>query len=206
MIVKVCGMREADNIRDVDENDGVSWIGFIFFNGSSRYVDSRPDFLPVKSKRVGVFVNETYSNIVKKVKEYCLDFVQLHGDETPAYCSELRESLPSDTCLIKTIHIENEDDIKVTVGYESIVDYFLFETKSSLYGGSGMKFNWSVLNKYIGKTPFLLTGGIGPEDSESVRGFRHPLFYGVDLNSRFETKPALKNVELIKEFVKKVMI
>ena len=200
MIVKVCGMRDAENIRAV-EALGVNWMGFIFWEHSSRYVSQLPAYLPEKAKRVGVFVNAPHEVINQKVKDFGLDIVQLHGSEPPAYLRNLRAVLGDQIAIVKAFNIATCDDLQLTSGYEGLVDYFLFDTKAKLVGGNGTKFDWSVLAHYDGTTPFLLSGGIGPDDANRVKAFCHPQLAGIDLNSRFEVAPAKKNVELIKQFL-----
>jgi len=204
MIIKVCGMRDAQNIRELDETKLIDWMGFIFFPKSSRNVTLIPDYLPHNCKRVGVFVNED-SNTIQKCWEYFgLSIIQLHGHETPDYCKELRQLLPSSTQFVKMVQISSIDDMKNIDAYEGIVDYFLFETKCDSYGGSGQQFDWGILQEYKGNTPFILTGGIGPEDADKVKAFSHTQFAGIDLNSKFETAPALKDIELLKNFIKQL--
>lgn len=205
MIVKVCGMRNADNIRQIDELGCVDWMGFIFFPLSSRNVECVPDYLPKHCKRVGVFVNATPEGIQHRQEEFGFDLIQLHGDETPEYCQALRPRLKEGTELIKMIQIESPQELEKTQEYEGKVNYFLFETKCKSYGGSGKQFDWDILQHYQGKTPFLITGGIGAEDAERIRTLNSqlstPNFLGIDLNSRFETAPALKDAKRIKAFV-----
>lgn len=204
MIIKVCGMRDAENIRQVDSLQGVDWMGFIFYPPSSRFVGDVPAYLPQHSKRVGVFVNEDFSNISHFTKTYGLHLVQLHGDESPFFCHELRSQLPPETKLVKMIAITSPEDLEKTRLYEDEVDYFLFETKCNSYGGSGQQFDWSILQHYTGQKPFLITGGIGGGDAEKVMAFRHPQFAGIDLNSRFENAPAVKDIEMIRQFIKQI--
>lgn len=204
MIIKVCGMRDADNIRQLDETKLIDWMGFIFFGKSSRNVESLPDYMPKNCKRVGVFVNEPIESILSKVEEFGFDLVQLHGHEDVEYIKQLKASLPNDVQIIKMIQIATLDDIYATSQYEGIVDYFLFETKCEGYGGSGQKFDWDILKNYNGTTPFILTGGIGPDDADKVKAFTHPQFAGIDLNSKFEVSPALKDIDLLKNFIKQL--
>lgn len=197
-ITKVCGMREAENIREV-EALGIQLMGFIFWPKSSRYVSKCPSYLPSKCKRVGVFVNEDIEEVRHKAQEYALDFIQLHGSESPEYASQLHEWK-----VIKAFNIATADDFSQTQAYEEMVDFFLFDTKGKMVGGNGEKFDWSVLSAYKGKTPFLLSGGIGPDDAERVKAFHHPMCVGIDLNSRFEQSPGLKDVTILKEFIEKL--
>ncbi len=201
MIIKVCGMREAENIKDVDNIDAVNWMGFIFFPKSKRHVESLPSYMPRNSKRVGVFVNAEKDDILTKCHEYSFDIIQLHGNEDADYCQSLRHLLDKSIKIIKMIQVSDNTDIRSVSMYEDVVDYFLFETKCQSYGGSGTQFDWNILEQYEGSRPFLITGGITPDDAEKVKAFHHPMFAGIDLNSKFETSPAFKNVEAIKAFV-----
>ena len=195
MMIKVCGMREADNIRDV-EALGIDMMGFIFWPKSSRYVSQRPDYLPKRVKRVGVFVDEDPEQVKRLANDYGLDYIQLHGQESPSYIFQLRG-----LHVIKAFNISTAEDLSQTQPYEGLVDYFLFDAKGKSVGGNGEKFNWDVLNAYQGSTPFLLSGGIGPDDAARVNAFHHPKCIGIDLNSRFELAPGLKEVAKLKEFM-----
>ena len=205
MIIKVCGMREAENIREV-EALGIDLIGFIFWPKSSRYVSQELDYLPEKCKRVGVFVDASIGDVMTIAEQYNLDLIQLHGQESPSYITQLRPHLPAAVKIIKALNIATATDLEATERYEGYVDYFLFDTKGKMVGGNGEKFDWSVLKSYTGKTPFLLSGGIGSDDAERVKAFNHPNCIGIDLNSRFELYPAVKDVEKIKEFIKQIRL
>ena len=204
-------MRDTENIRAVDGLP-VDLMGFIFWPKSSRYVSERPSYLPTKCKRVGVFVDATIDDIKQKIEEYRLDFVQLHGHESPDYIHQLRSLCGDSIAIIKAISVSSRDDIATYKGYEGIVDYFLFDTKAQLPGGNGQQFDWSVLAAYDGNTPFLLSGGIGPNDAERLRAFHcSPCFStglcaGIDLNSRFEVAPALKDINKLKEFINTIRL
>ena len=198
MIIKTCGMRDADNIRAVSELR-IDWMGFIFWPPSSRYVSEKPSFLPTRQKRVGVFVDARIEEVRSKADEYALDLIQLHGSESPAFCEWLKAN--SRQQLIKAFNIATQEDLEQTRPYEGLVDYFLFDTKAKMVGGNGTQFDWSVLSAYQGNTPFLLSGGIGPDDAEKVRNFHHPQLAGIDLNSRFELSPAHKDIEKLKQFI-----
>ena len=197
MIVKVCGMRDTENIREA-EALGINLMGFIFWPKSSRFVSERPAYLPNRVKRVGVFVNEDIETVKSLSDEYSLDYIQLHGHESPEYVAQMERP------VIKAISVNDRDDIATYKAYEDIVDYFLFDTKCQSVGGSGLQFDWSVLDAYDGKKPFLLSGGIGPEDAEKVKNFSHPQCIGIDLNSRFETAPALKDINKLKQFLEQL--
>lgn len=197
-------MRDPENIRKVEEL-AVDLMGFIFWHKSSRNVSEMPSYLPTRQKRVGVFVDADIKEVTEKAKEYALDLIQLHGKETPDYIQRLRSLCPQRgdraTAIIKALNIADTEDLAKTAQYEGIVDYFLFDTKSKLVGGNGTQFDWSVLQAYQGDTPFILSGGIGPDDAEKVKNFQHPMCAGIDLNSRFETAPALKDIQLLNHFI-----
>ena len=201
-MIKVCGMRESENIRKV-EALGIDLMGFIFWPKSSRNVNERPAYLPTQCKRVGVFVNEDIEKVKHIAEDYALDFIQLHGSESPEQISHL-SPLASHLSIIKAFNIATKEDLKATKPYEGIVDYFLFDTKAQLPGGTGKQFDWSVLANYIGNTPFLLSGGIGPDDAERVKAFNHPKCVGFDLNSKFEVEPALKDIQKLKTFLEQL--
>jgi phosphoribosylanthranilate isomerase len=200
MIVKVCGMRDAENIREV-EALGVDWMGFVFHRTSPRFVGELPDYLPQRAKRVGVFVDETEEQIMETVQLFRLDMVQLHGHETPDFCSCIRSK---GLKVIKAISMQNRFPSEEVSFYERACDYFLFDTKTPLPGGSGQKFDWSSLSAYRGTTPFLLSGGISPDDADRVEAFVHERCIGIDLNSRFETSPAYKDIRLLQSFIDKI--
>ena len=200
MIVKVCGMRDAENIREV-EALGVDWMGFVFHCTSPRFVGELPDYLPQRAKRVGVFVDEMEEPIMKTVQLFRLDMVQLHGHETSDFCSRIRSK---GLKVIKAISMQNTFPSEEVSFYERACDYFLFDTKTLLPGGSGQKFDWSSLSAYRGTTPFLLSGGISPDDADRVEAFVHERCIGIDLNSRFETSPACKDTHLLQSFIDKI--
>ena len=202
-MIKVCGMREAENIREV-EALGIDWMGFIFWPKSSRYVSERPAYLPTRCKRVGVFVNEEVEQVKRIADDYELNFIQLHGSESPDYVRRLRMVCGNSITAIKAFNIATIEDLETTKAYEGIVDYFLFDTKGKCVGGNGEKFDWSVLDNYVDETPFLLSGGIGPDDAGRVKTFHHSKCIGIDLNSRFEVKPGVKDVTALARFLKEL--
>ncbi len=198
MIVKVCGMRDPDNIRAV-EGLGVDWMGFIFAPSSTRYVgDAVPSYLPKFCKRVGVFVDASEEEICRRAEDFSLNVVQLHGHESPDFCRNISNLLPT-VLIVKAFGIETVDDLKKVKPYGRAAAYFLFDSGK---GGSGKSFDWSILEKYRGKTPFIIGGGIGPDSVEALRSIHHPMWRGIDLNSRFETLPGVKDVEMLKNFLK----
>ncbi len=199
MIVKVCGMRDADNIRKV-EVCGADWMGFIFFSRSPRFVADVPDYLPSEQKRVGVFVNAGYEEIKERVGAFGLDAVQLHGKESADLCARLRAD---GLTVVKAFSLRSVADIQQTDGYAGVCDYFLFDTPTAAYGGSGQMFDWSLLQSYRGSTPFLLSGGLSPDSLDALTAFSHPQWVGIDLNSGFETQPALKDPQALKSFISK---
>jgi phosphoribosylanthranilate isomerase len=192
-------MRDGDNIRALEKLD-IDWIGFIFYSGSPRYVaDEDIDIIQSCSKiKVGVFVNEQPEEILRKVAKYRLNYVQLHGDESPDFCRRLRDA---GCAVIKAFPVSSETDLTQTSAYEPFVDYFLFDTKGSERGGTGKRFNWSVLKAYRGNIPFLLSGGIGAEHISDLSELSHSMMAGFDLNSRFEVSPAMKDVGRIELFI-----
>ena len=202
MIIKVCGMRDADNIREV-EALGIDLMGFIFWQKSSRYVSEHPAYLPTACKRVGVFVDEGIETVRRIADEYALEYIQLHGHESPKYLRAMHVGGGIQS-VIKAFNIATTDDLKQTKPYEGLVDYFLFDTKGMSVGGNGQKFDWSVLSAYEYDTPFLLSGGIGPDDAECVKAFHHPKCIGIDLNSRFEIAFGLKDINKLKQFLEQL--
>lgn len=199
-------MRESANIREV-EALGIDWLGLIFWPKSSRYVSELPDYLPRNAKRVGVFVDEAPETILSLSHRYRLDCLQLHGHESKAYIDQLHHQIATlgDSILppqlIKAFSIATTDDLEQTKDYEGLTDYFLFDTKGPSVGGNGTQFDWEVLSDYHGQTPFLLSGGIGPEDAERIQAFAHPQCIGIDLNSRFELSPGLKDINKLNTFI-----
>lgn len=200
LVIKVCGMREPENIRAVEQL-GIDWMGFILHPASSRFVAQPPSYMPTKAKRVGVTVDIDISDVVEKQQLFGFDILQLHGHESPDYCLSLRKQLPQQVKLMKSIAVADTSSLLVADRYTSIVDYFLFETPSATYGGSGRKFDWDLLANYTASTPFLLAGGIGPTDMPLLCRLHHKQWMGIDLNSKFETSPGLKNTDLIKQFI-----
>lgn len=196
-------MRDADNIRDV-EALSPDIMGFIFYPKSPRFVSEVPGYLPANVLRAGVFVDEEPAKAADTARLYGLDFVQLHGHESPEYCMEISRFLPK-VEIIKAFHIfPDGKPLNVLTGeYEGLCRYYLFDTGSATMGGTGKTFGWKILQSYNGTTPFLLSGGIGPESLERLRTLRHPSFAGVDLNSRFETSPGVKDTDILDKFIEK---
>lgn len=198
--IKVCGMREAENIRQV-EALGIDMMGFIFYPPSPRFVDVVPQYLPSNCLRTGVFVNASFDQILEKVRLFGLNAVQLHGKESAQYCSQLRGLIGPDLMLIKAVSVKDAKCLTDVSAYQGVVDLLLFDTPCDGFGGSGCKFDWSILNDYKCNIPFMLSGGIGPEAADALLAFQHPMLVGLDLNSRFEAAPALKDAKAISSFL-----
>lgn len=194
-------MKYPENIIDLSKLT-IDYMGLIFYSKSPRYVDGLDpetlDILPRDIEKVGVFVNANIGYITECVEKYKLNLVQLHGSESVDFCNEINKSIHT----IKAFSISEVSDFEKTKEYEGKCDYFLFDTKTPQYGGSGLKFDWNMLNSYKGNTPFFLSGGISAEDTELIKKVRHPLLYALDLNSKFEIEAGLKNTVLLKRFIK----
>lgn len=215
-------MRDSDNIREV-ASLGIDWIGLIFWPQSPRYVQMLPTgagIIPDSAsldiqdtgagvKRVGVFVDDMAQSIITRTVNYKLDFIQLHGNEPPTLIRNLRATLDPDLRpgigIIKAISIGTPGDIERCRDYDDCVDYFLFDTRCTGVGGCGRQFDWTALDRYDGSRPFLLSGGIGPDDADKIKEINHPLFAGIDLNSRFEVSPGIKDVERLRRFINKIL-
>jgi phosphoribosylanthranilate isomerase len=200
MQIKICGMKFPENIRRIADLQP-DFMGFIFYPKSPRYAEPLDveslKSLPKSIKKIGVFVNESLENILTVVYKNNLDGVQLHGSENVADCHKLKET---GLIVLKVFPIADAYNFKVTKAYEGSCNFFLFDTKTETYGGSGVKFDWSMLAEYTGETPFLLSGGIAADDALAILEINHPKFAGIDLNSKFEISPGFKNVKLLNEF------
>lgn len=208
MKIKVCGMRDSNNILELIKLKP-DFVGFIFYNKSRRFVAEFTQIkFPEKIKKVGVFVNENINKVLEKAKKHQLDFVQLHGDETPEYCHQLKLSYSkrgqNEIQIIKAFSVDEVFDFSQTNLYKTNCNYFLFDTKGENYGGNGIKFNWEILQNYEGETPYFLSGGIGLEDKDELMSFLQRKeaenCYAIDVNSKFEYSPGIKNIEKLKEF------
>lgn len=197
MKLKVCGMREENNIRELLALSP-DFVGLIFYPKSPRYVTEPVDWKnwPEDIKKVGVFVNPTEEAVLEKVKEYQLDFIQLHGGESVDFVKALHEQ---GLKLIKVFGVMDELPIRKMEPYEAYVDYFLFDTKTPAYGGSGKKFDWLILMDYSLNKPFFLSGGIDIADVAAIQGLKLDKLLAIDINSRFEVEPGLKNIKKVKE-------
>ena len=190
-------MCEAENIQAVAQS-GADWMGFIFYDKSPRRFRDEEIRLPKGIQRVGVFVNAPLEEIRPVAHRFALDLIQLHGAESPSLCAQLREE---GYRVMKAIPIACEADMEQTRPYEANVDYFLFDTRCAGYGGSGQRFDWSILQSYRGEAPFLLSGGLKPESLEALQALRHPKWVGIDLNSGFETRPGYKDAASLQHFI-----
>lgn len=206
--MKVCGMKFPENIEEIASLEP-DFMGFIFDEASKRNFEGKMPFLDPKIRKTGVFVNASEEFIRKKVEKYNLSAIQLHGEESPEFCAALQH--PKMT-ILKAFSVGDDFDFEVVKKYEGKVDFFLFDTKGKEKGGNGIVFDWNILKKYPSKTPFFLSGGIGIEEVEEIKklydffkneGKQH-LFYGIDVNSKFEIEPGIKNFESLKEFRKKL--
>jgi phosphoribosylanthranilate isomerase len=203
MKIKVCGMKYPDNLQTLAKMD-IDYLGFIFYKPSKRYcAETLPaplvTQLKTRAKKVGVFVNETIDDLLYIVDTYQLDMIQLHGDENISYCEKLKSTNKE---IIKVFSIDNDLPLEEIHLFEPYIDYFLFDTKTPLYGGSGVSFDWSVLKKYTSKKPFFLSGGIDEnfklEDIKVLEGL--PIM-ALDINSKFEISPGLKDIEKVRTFI-----
>jgi len=203
MQIKVCGLTNPENIEGIYKL-GVDYLGFIFYPKSPRWVEAlltNTDFLPHDAQKVGVFVNEKYEKIKDCIEKYQLTHLQFHGDEDSKFIKQFKNM---NLRIFNVFKIDENFDFSIIKDFESSADYFLFDTQTKNHGGSGKKFNWESLQNYTGKTPFLLSGGIKPEDYKLINEFKHPQFAGVDLNSGFELKPGLKDINKLKFFLEKL--
>ena len=210
MKLKICGMKYPDNIIEV----GVllpDYMGFIFWGKSARYFDGVIPNLPQSIKKVGVFVNETVENIIDKVQKHDLQAVQLHGKESVEFCLNLKAQLKNlkqvQIEIIKVFSVADDFDFSVLAAFEDVCDYFLFDTKGKLPGGNGTTFDWKVLENYPSSKPFFLSGGIGIDEIDAVNEIikTNLPVYAIDVNSKFEIEPGLKNVQLCKNALQRIV-
>ena len=227
MKLKVCGMKYVENIQQVAELQP-DYLGFIFYEKSKRNFEGIIPELPAGMKKTGVFVNEIKEIVISLVEEYRLDAIQLHGDESVDYVTDLKKQLAARRLLfiaenkeirkkknkhvisdekveiIKVFGVKDAFDFDVLKPYLEVVDYFLFDTKGKDRGGNGTQFDWSVLDQYPFEKPFFLSGGIGLEDVEEVTKIINSALpiYALDVNSKFESEPGKKKIEELKKFKK----
>ncbi len=201
MKLKVCGMKYLNNMEAVAKLQP-NYLGFIFYDKSPRKIESTIEATPESIQRVGVFVNALEDEIIEKITAHKLNVVQLHGDESPTYCKRIATT---GVQVIKVFSIKNAFDFSVLEPYESVCDFFLFDTKGRLPGGNGYAFNWEVLAEYPSTKPFFLSGGIGLDEIETIKKFQSSdaakYCYAIDVNSKFEIEPGLKNLDKLKQFI-----
>lgn len=194
MKVKVCGLKHPNQTNSLSTL--VDYVGFIYYEKSPRHVITASPSAG-KANRVGVFVNHNLEFILARIKSDQLHAVQLHGDETPEFCTELKKHAQ----VIKAFGIDHSFDFNTLIAYEKCVTHFLFDTKSVNRGGSGKSYDWNILEQYTGETSFFLSGGIGLDSINAIRKFNHPQLHAIDINSRFEITPADKNIQSIQTFI-----
>ena len=203
MKIKVCGLTVSENIQAVDFL-GADYLGFIYYSKSKRFSSIlKEDIEACRAKKVGVFVNSPLNDVLEQINKSALDVIQLHGEESVQYCKELRK-YNQEVELIKAIPIQDKRSLKQVEPYLDIANYLLFDTACLSRGGSGVKFDWTILDEYKGTLPFFLSGGLGVEDVMCLKKWKHPFLYGVDINSRFEIKPGVKDINVLNTFIKKL--
>lgn len=199
-------MREAENIRQLAGIEP-DYIGFIFYPKSKRYVESVDtsslSFLPPSVKKAGVFVDASLAEITTRIDRFKLDAVQLHGQESPALCKDLR-GLGME--VIKGFGIDNNFNFNTLNSYSGVADYFLFDTKTDQHGGSGKLFDWNLLKQYRLETPYFLSGGLSADNLNEILNIDDSRLYALDLNSRFELEPGLKDIHKLKLFFNRIRI
>jgi len=206
MKIKVCGMRDSGNIIELAQLKP-DYLGLIFYSQSRRFAANLDkgilSSLPDTIKLTGVFVNETIDEVINKIDEYDLNAVQLHGSESEMYCKQLRDlqsvRLPFRKIeIIKAFGISPGFDFNQLTQFNDVVDYFLFDTKTTEHGGSGIAFDWQILNQYSGSKPYFLSGGLSPENISEISKLAPEQIYGIDLNSKFELEPGVKDINSLK--------
>ncbi|BAO54296.1 phosphoribosylanthranilate isomerase [Nonlabens marinus] len=210
MMIKICGMREVENINALQQLD-IDFMGIIRYPKSKRFVDEQQksaiEKLTMNKGTVGVYVNASFEEILQDIIPLQLDVLQLHGDEDSAFAKALLEL---DIKVFKAFQMNEDFNFESFKDWEQLAKeyqgklFFLFDTATKNYGGSGKKFNWQLLDNYTGNIPFLLSGGISNDDASDIKNIKHDMFLGVDLNSQFEDEPGLKNIEMIKSFIEKL--
>lgn len=205
MNIKVCGITQLKQLQQLEALN-IDYAGLIFYKDSPRYMGDKISGKEIKEadfdiKKVGVFVNPSYSDLLDAIDEYGLDIVQLHGNETPEMC----EDLSADVEVIKAFRIENGavNIDELVAPYDAVCDFYLFDTAGlkESFGGTGHQFDWSILKKAKIEKPFFLSGGIGPDDAQKVKAFKHPDFFAIDVNSKFETAPGVKDMAALLKFL-----
>ena len=203
--IKICGMKYPDNILEV-ASLLPDYMGFIFWEKSARYFDGIIPELPKSIKKTGVFVNATQEEILEKLSQYDLQAIQLHGQESVEFCLALKEKINYKIEIIKVFSVSDIFDFNLLKPFEDVCDYFLFDTKGKLPGGNGTTFDWKVLQKYPSTKPFFLSGGIGIDELEAVNEIlkTNLPIHAIDVNSKFETEPGLKNIQLCTDAIHRI--
>ncbi|HYH16517.1 MAG TPA: phosphoribosylanthranilate isomerase [Flavisolibacter sp.] len=205
MKIKVCGITSIEQLQSLQDL-GIDYAGMIFYPPSKRYagvklVDQQPLIKNTVIPKVGVFVNAEMEMVKQTIVDYGLTAVQLHGDETDEFCLDLMDQVE----VIKVFRIADQVNIdELVTPFQEVCHYYMFDTDTKMYGGSGKQFNWNVLQQAAINKPFFLSGGIGLEDVDKVKAFQHPYFYAIDINSRFETEPGVKDINRVALFVKEL--
>lgn len=199
--IKVCGMTQQGNLQNVDQL-GIDYFGMIFHPSSKRFKDESPLGLEsIKATPVGVFVNADVEIIKENISRFNLKIIQLHGNESVDYCRKIKSFGVE---VWKVFGVDNNFDFTSLNDYIAEVDLFLFDTKSPLHGGTGTKFNWNLLRSLAPEIKFMLSGGIGPDDAQNINKLQLPGLVGIDINSKFESEPGLKNNHLVKQFLQAI--
>ena len=207
MKIKVCGVNDLEQLKELNELE-IDYTGMIFYPASQRSVLNNLKAEDVKNlslsgQKVGVFVNDPVEEVLRQVSEYGLDLVQLHGDETPVFCNQVSDHVQ----LIKAFRVgQTQTEIdRMVKEFEEVCDYYLFDKGSmGIYGGTGQKFDWQLLKDSEINKPFFLSGGIEYEDLDALKNFHHPFLYGIDINSRFELSPGIKDMQKVTKFVQAI--
>ena len=201
MNIKVCGITQLKQLQQL-EGLNIDFAGLIFYKDSPRYMGDKIDKAALKNsdfdlKKTGVFVNPEMIDVLDAIDEYGLDVVQLHGNESPEMCDDLTAEVE----VIKAFSVDNKTNIdEMIAAYDTVCDYYLFDTAGKEPGGNGEKFDWAILTKAKIEKPFFISGGIAVDDIPAIKKFKHPDFFGVDLNSRFEKEPGIKDMGLVLQF------
>lgn len=197
MLIKICGNTIPSNLSEVEQLQP-DLVGLIYYDKSKRFVGNQLDAYPFQVNPVGVFVNESFERVLEIAERLNIKKIQLHGQESVDYCQQLKEKGYE---VFKAFGIHSSFNFQGLSKYDEVCDYFLFDTKTVLHGGSGKVFDWLLLNNYGGETPFLLCGGVGLENIKSALTIKHPRLTGFDLNSRLESEPGIKDINKTKQII-----
>ncbi|WP_192820689.1 phosphoribosylanthranilate isomerase [Rufibacter sp. LB8] len=204
--IKVCGMKYSENLEELLELQP-DYVGFIFYDKSPRCVAGQEEEIAAATKpdvtKVGVFVDEKKEVIQQKVDSFGLGMVQLHGHESSQFCGELKDA---GLTVMKAFRIGEDFDFEPLKAYAGVCDFFLFDASGPSPGGNGVRFNWQMLERYDLDVPFFLSGGIDVEHLQEIKALHHPKLFGLDLNSKFEISPGLKNIHRLKEFMEDLRV